>query len=412
MAVMHAGVATNSVQALYQSAYVMAARRNYVYSQAPLAFTPPQGVIGMGNRGSAVSLPVYNRFIPSITALSCTADVTPVTFNDGLVTVTPDIYGQAVQVFQKLSLEAFTDIERAAAENVAEAAADVRDRLARIQACSGAVVSFGGDATTRATVGTGSSAYELSFADWLDAVAFLKGPRNPMLPDPAGVAAIISHQTYADQLEDGVIIMAGEYSAGAYPFLFNYELGTHIAGVRVIVSDFAKVFHGAGASGAMKNTVVDAGAIEAGSTIVPLAATVASGAIGDYIAIGTVEATGVADPIVAETVLIVGATNSTSLGVVGGGPLGGMIFAHSSGEAITHAAQVHAAVFMTAEALPMVYTNDDGLGPDGAIIPPENTGLLKQFNTMGWKGFWGFNRFSENRLYRVEHEPSRVKLGD
>jgi hypothetical protein len=159
MAVMHAGVATNSVQALYQSAYVMAARRNYVYSQAPLAWTPPQGVIGMGNRGSAVNLPIYNRFTPSITALSCTADVTPVTFNDGLATVTPDIYGQAVQVFQKLSLEAFTDIERAAAENVGEAMADVRDRLARIQACSGAVVAFGGDATTRATVGTGSSAY-------------------------------------------------------------------------------------------------------------------------------------------------------------------------------------------------------------------------------------------------------------
>jgi hypothetical protein len=107
-----------------------------------------------------------------------------------------------------------------------------------------------------------------------------------------------------------------------------------------------------------------------------------------------------------------GATASTTWGFVGAGPLGGCIFAHSSGEAVTHAAQVHAAVFMTANALPMVYTNDDGLGPDGLIIPPENTGLLKQFNTMGWKGFWGFGRFSENRLYRVEHEPSRVKIGD
>ena len=411
MAVLHGGVVSNSVQALYQSEFVMAARRNYVYSQAPLAFTPPQGVIRMGNRGSAVSLPIYNRFIPSITALSCTADVSPVTFNDGLVTVTPDIYGQAVQVFQKLSLEAFTDIERAATINVAEAAADVRDRLARIQACSGAVVSFGGDATTRATVGTGSSAYELAFADWLDAVAFLKGPRNPMLPDPAGVAAIISHQTYADQLEDGVIIMAGEYSAGAYPFLFNYELGTHIAGVRVIVSDFAKVFHGAGASGAFKATAVDT-AMAAGATYLSLAATMASGAVGDYYAVGTVEATGVADPIVAETVLMIGTTASTNPSIVGGGPLGGCVFAHAGTEAITHAAQVHAAVFMTADALPMVYTSDDGIGPDGLIIPPENTGLLKQFNTMGWKGFWGFGRFSENRLYRVEHEPSRVKIGD
>lgn len=412
MAVLHGGGVSNSVQALYQSAFIMEARRRYVYSQAPLAYTPPDGVIGMGNRGTSLKLPIYYRLQPTITALSCTADVTPIVFTDGLATITPDIYGQAVQVFQKLSLTAFTDIEAAAARNVAEDAADVRDRLARIQACSGAVVSFGGDATTRLTVGGGASAYELGFADWLDAVAFLKGPRNPMLPDPAGVAAIISHQTYADQLEDGVIMLAGEYSAGAYPFLFNYEIGTHIAGVRVIVSDFAKVFHGAGASGAMKATVVDVGAMVAGATALPLAATVASGAIGDYIAIGTVEATGVADPLITETVLFLGATNSTTPSIAGGGPNGGTVYAHASGVAVTHSAQVHAAVFMTAEALSMVYTNDDGLGPDGLIIPPENTGLLKQFNTMGWKGFWGFGRPSENRLYRVEHEPSRVKIGD
>ena len=411
MAVLHAGVVTNSIQALYQSEFVMAARRNYVYSQAPLAYTPPGGVIGMGNRGTSVNLPVYNRFDPSITALSCSADVTPVTFNDGLVTVTPDIYGQAVQLFQKLSLTAFTDIEAAAAANVADAASDVRDRLARIQACSGSVVSFGGDATTRATVGTGSSAYEMGYSDWLDAIAFLKGPRSPMLPDPAGVAAIISHQTYADQLEDGVIILAGEYSAGAYPFLFNYELGTHIAGARVIVSDFAKVFHGAGASGAMNAEALATAAV-AGATTLTLSATVASGAVGDYVAVGTVEATGVADPIITETVMLVGSTNVNPQPILGGSPAGGLIFGHACAAAVTHSAQVHAAVFMTANALPMVYTNDDGLGPDGILIPPENTGLLKQFNTMGWKGFWGFSRFAENRLYRIEHEPSRVKLGD
>jgi hypothetical protein len=60
----------------------------------------------------------------------------------------------------------------------------------------------------------------------------------------------------------------------------------------------------------------------------------------------------------------------------------------------------------------MAYTNDDGLGPDGIIYPPEQTGLLKQFNTIGWKGFWGFGRMGENRIYRVEHVASRYRLGD
>lgn len=407
-------VLSNSVQALYQAEFVMAAKRRYVYSQDPLSFTPAQGVIGMGNRGSSVNIPVYQRPIPSTAALSQTADVTPIVFKDSLITITPDMHGQAVQLSQKLSLTAFSDVERAAVINVAEMAVDVRDRLARIQAVAGETVTFGGDATTRATVGAGASSYEMAYADWLDAVAFLAGARAPMLSDPAGVAAIISHQTYADQIDDGTLILVGEYSAGAYPFLLNYEIGTHIAGVRVIKSDFAKVFHGTGSSitGGLEATVVDTGAIAAGSTILPLPGTITSGAVGDYIAVGTLEATGVDDPIVTETVIISGSTSSTALGIVGGSPNGGFVFDHAAGVAITAGSQVHAALFMTAEALAMVYTNDDGLGPDGLIIPPENTGLLKQFNSLGYKHFLGFGRMAESRLFRVEHEPSRYKIGD
>jgi N4-gp56 family major capsid protein len=406
-------VLSNSVQALYQAEFVMAAKRSYVYSQDPLAFTPAQGVIGVGNRGSSVNIPVYQRPVPSTAALSQTSDVTPIVFRDNLIEITPDMHGQAIQLSQKLSLTAFSDVERAAVINVAEMAADVRDRLARIQAVAGDAVVFGGDATTRLTVGTGASSYELAYADWLDAVAFLAGARAPMLSDPAGVAAIISHQTYADQIDDGTLILVGEYSAGAYPFLLNYEIGTHIAGVRVIKSDFAKIFHGAGAQieGGMEATIVDTGTIVAGATALPLADTMTSGAVGDYIAVGAVETTAVGDPIVTETVMIL-STGSTSTPIVGGAPNGGFVFDHAAGVAITAGSQVHAALFMTAEALAMVYTNDDGLGPDGLIIPPENTGLLKQFNSLGYKHFLGFGRMSENRLYRVEHEPSRTKIGD
>jgi hypothetical protein len=234
-----------------------------------------------------------------------------------------------------------------------------------------------------------------------------------MLSDPAGVAAIISHQTYADQIDDGTLILVGEYSAGAYPFLLNYEIGTHIAGVRVIKSDFAKVFHGAGASivGGLEATVVDTTAMVAGATFLDLPGTMTSGVVGDYIAVGTIETTAVGDPIVTETVMIL-STGNSAVPIVGGSPNGGFVFDHAAGVAVTAGTQVHAALFMTAEALAMVYTNDDGLGPDGLIIPPENTGLLKQFNSLGYKHFLGFGRMSENRLFRVEHEPSRYKIGD
>ena len=82
-------VLSNSVQALYQAEFVMAAKRKYVYSQAPLAFTPAQGVIGIGNRGTSVNIPVFQRPIPSTAVLSETTDVTPIVFRDNLITITP-----------------------------------------------------------------------------------------------------------------------------------------------------------------------------------------------------------------------------------------------------------------------------------------------------------------------------------
>lgn len=413
MAVVTTSILSDSVQALYQAAYVMAMRNRYVYSQAPLAFTPPQGVIGMGNRGSSINIPIYHRLLPSTAALSETADVTPVTFGDNLVTITPDLYGQAVQLSQKLSLTAFSDVERAAAENIARDAADTRDRLARVAALGGAMVSYGGDATSRITLESSTVKDELAYGDWLEAVAFLSGNDAPKLSDPAGVGAIISHQTYADQIDDGTIILVGEYSAGAYPFLLNYEIGTHIAGVRVIKSDFAKVYHGAGTSGPGPTSGAVGTSVAAGATTLTLDSALSSLTLGDYLAIGTVEtSTAVADQAGTETVYYSGGTsNSTTLYIVGGGPNGGFVHNHDAAAVVNANYQVHASLFFTAEALGMAYTNDDGLGPDGKIIPPENTGLLKQFNTLGWSGFWGFGRIAENRLYRHEGVPLRWKIG-
>jgi N4-gp56 family major capsid protein len=388
----------------------MAMRKEYIYSQAPLVFTPPQGVIGAGNRGSAVNIPFYHGLPANTTALSQTQDITPRTFTDNLVTVTPDLYGDAVQIAQKLSLEAFTDIEAAAAANVAEQAARTRDYLARVAACSGSLVMYGGDALTRATVTTASTTDELAFGDFLDAIGILSGNSAAKIPGPfSGYAGIMSRQAYLDQVEDGNIILLGEY--GSVPFnLLNGEIGAHIAGVRLIVSDFAKVFHGAGASGtASSKTLTTEHA--AGTTTLGTTSALSTASKNTYMTVGAVEATGADNNPTVETVFVTGGTGTTSVTIIGGGPNGGLLYVHSSAEYVQQAEQVHASVFFGAEALGFVYTNDDGLGPDGVIYPPEVTGLAKQFNTLAWKGFWGFGRISENRLVRFEHAVTRQRIG-
>jgi hypothetical protein len=101
-----------------------------------------------------------------------------------------------------------------------------------------------------------------------------------------------------------------------------------------------------------------------------------------------------------------------ALRIVGAGINGGCMYAHSSGEyARGDVRDVQCTVFVGPESVGMVYSNEDGLGPEGQIILPEVTGILHQFNNVGFKGFWGFGRVSENRIVRVEHGSSFQSIG-
>ena len=99
------------------------------------------------------------------------------------------------------------------------------------------------------------------------------------------------------------------------------------------------------------------------------------------------------------------------IGIVGAGVNGGCMYAHSSGSKVHVKGDVQGSVFVGADSLGMVYSNEDGLGPEGKIILPEVTGILHQFNNVGWSGFWGFGISAESRLVRVEHAVNYRNLG-
>ena len=411
MAVTDTNVLSNSLQTLLQADFIIAARRQYAYSQPPLIWAPPHAVLSQSNRAQTVSIPIYGHLKPSVTAISQTADVSPITSWDKTISVTPDMYGQTVQLSQKLQLTATPDVIRASAEQVAQAAGESRDMLARAQVIAGGVVIYGGDATSRATVSAGSSTDEIDYADFLSGVTFLKGGRAPLLPGiGAGVAAITRDAIVADMVEDGTIILVAEY--GQHPeFLLNGEVGSHMAGARIVVSNMAKIFQGAGTSAAASSGAL-ATAAAGGSTTFTLNSSVSSGGTGQYWCVGAIESTGNNDQIGTETVFISGGSDTTVVTIVGAGANAGFMYAHSSGELVSHAYQVYTTIFMSAEALLMCYTNEDGLGPDGIIYPPEEAGTLKQFTNLGYKQFLGFARTAENRLFRVEHASARFTLGN
>lgn len=378
---------SNAVAALYQAAFIMAVRKNLAYTQVPFVFTPAQGVMGPGNRGSNVTIPLFHE-LDYGSSLSQTADVTPVAMYANLATMTPELYGQAIQLSQKLSLTAFTDVEKAAVELVGRNAAATREYVGRKTAIAGTLVLFGGSATTRATVKAveTTSTSLITFNNFAQAALMLNAAGTPKLPGAngnlSGYAAIISAETQADLGISSALLIAAEY--GANDFLLNGEIGSHLTGTRLIQTPFAKIFRAGGASVGGASGIALTGAVEPGGTTFSCTTAVASNAIGDYLMIGSSagESTGNDDIPGLEIVRVVSGTSGTSgpYGIVGAGVNGGFMYAHPATD-VVHGGKgdVQCTVFVGPESLGMVYSNEDGLGPEGQIILPEVTGILHQF---------------------------------
>ena len=110
-----------------------------------------------------------------------------------------------------------------------------------------------------------------------------------------------------------------------------------------------------------------------------------------------------------ETIFFPTSTGVTAVPLVGAGPNGGTAYDYSSGAIVLSAGQVHGVVVCGANALAKVY--DGAEGEFGQVLPPDDTGTLKQFETLGWRHIIGFGRPSENRLYRLEVGSPRQVLG-
>jgi N4-gp56 family major capsid protein len=412
MAVQVTGGSTAAIQQILQAAFEVGVREQFIYSQSPLAMVPPGGVIARGNNYSSLALDFFHELPVDSSAISETADIVPSTFTISQVTVSAAPYARAVQLSKPLEFQATPDVVGAAGGIVARNAARTIDYLARSQAVSGNTVFFGGDAATRATISPASTSDELAFSNFQDVSAFLDAaPRLPGVGSGVGtgIAGILRKAIVADLMEDGTLILLGERSA-PNSFLLNGEIGGHVGGVRIIESNFAKIFSGAGSSLAGNVTSLQSAAAP-GSTSLGYSSAGSSDAIGDYLTIGAIESTANGENPIAEVVFRSGGTTgTTAANVVGAGANGGLKYAHAAGEAVTHANQVYASVFMGMDALMKVYAGE--WLENGEVLPPEVSGLAKQFNTMAWHWYGGYARKAENRLVRIEHAGSRFSLGD
>ena len=381
--------------------------KNYIYSQSPLAVVPAGGVIsGKGNGFSSLRIPSYHRLLPAPSTRAEDTDIAAVQLLDSAVTINPSLYGNAVQLGYKVQRESAIDVFQVAAKLVAENAAESIDYIARSAAVAGTAFEFGLGSSRDQQTGASPLTPGMLFnaAGYLQSAPKLPG--GPGMGMGSGIAAIMRNAVIADLAENSSIILLGQYRDSAPETVLLGEVGSHINGVRLIVSDYAKIFHGAGStlvisSGATKS------AVSAGDTTVNVETSLSSAAALGYMCLGVVESTANGEQTNVETVFINAA--STAMTVRGGAPNGGLVYSYSSAAPLTGRRQVHAVVFFGANALMKVHDTDSG--ENGKPLFPVVDGLLEQFDSLSWRWFGGFGRWAENRLYRVEVGAARQVLG-
>jgi len=394
----------DSLIVILQRNYELRQPLQYVYAQAPISYVPEKGVLQDGNRFSSLRLPFFSPLAPANTARSEYVDISPVQLADQSFDVSPSFYGNAVQLGLLTRAQSQVPIEQAAAELVADNAAQTIDFVARSAAIAGSAVAYG-----TGTARSGLSSHQLTPALLYNAAAFLSAaPKIPSVGAGvgAGLAAVMRDVVVMDLAEDTGVILIGQYRDAGPEVVLNGEIGMTMSGVKIVQSNNAKIFMGGGSSRGPTSASLSAD-VSAGSTSINLNTSISS-ASNSYFTIGNRETTALGENAEVETFYVVDGT-TTSMNVIGSGPNGGLNYAYSSGAIVESYNQAHAVVVFGANSLAKVY--DGAEGEFGRIIPPDDTGTLKQFRTLGWRHIIGFGRPAENRLFRLEVGAERQVIG-
>ena len=406
MAVTGTGQLSNSLMEVMSGEFDMIVPKQYIYAQSPLTYVPQDGVLRRGAGYSSLRINTYHRLLPANTTRSEITDIAPVQLRDSQVTISHSFYGNAVQLSLKLQETASRDLFQIAAKIVAENAGESVDFVARSVAVAGSAFELGNGSSRDAVNSNGVLTPGMLYnaAGYLASAPKLEGGFNqPTIG--GGLAAIMRNAVIADLAENSSIILLGQYRDSAPETVLMGEVGAHMSGVRLIVSDWAKIFQGAGSTLVASSDNLS-NAVNAGATTIAVSTAISSGT-GTYLTIGTRETTANGEQTNVEVVYA--PALSSALAIAGGAPNGGLLFDHSSDSPVGAYNQVHAVVVFGAESIMKVYASDIGENPQ--LLPPKVDGMLDQWDSAQWRWYGGFGVRAQNRLYRLEVGSNRQVLG-
>jgi N4-gp56 family major capsid protein len=396
MAIQTTSNLSSSIRTLYSGRYLRGAQRQRLYDQ----LAAPVGQVGVeksARLGNTLQVNFLSALTPGVTAISETTDVTPQTFREATTTVSPTSRGEAIQFSEELTMDVFTDFTAAAYEAVGENQMESVEVLAIASALAGGL-KLSPAGTARASLDAGTT-HCLTEAAMGEAEVFLRSLKCPGFVEGSTSSwfAIMHPANFHDVRRQGNVVSIAQYQQGN--IILSSELG-RLGAFRFIVSPFAKVFGGAGIDNA--TNVATTLAAAANKLAVTIEVADATGiTTGDWLTIGTEETANTFYPT-NERVRVSGAyVSGTTIDIIGEGPNGGLRYDHDSGAAVRNADSVYPVVYGGPMSMAKLY--DSATGEFGTTVGPKTTGLLDQFNSLGWKFFGGYGRWVESWIIRGEY---------
>ena len=390
---------TNSLRGRYKDTYMEAAKRQRVYDQ--IAIPVPGLSMDEAARGTSVTVPFLSGMTPGTTTISQVADVTPQILVDATAQVSPTSRWGALQWSELLDIQVYTDYAQQRMEKLGEDQVITVEQLAIDVALAGAWVERAAD---RGDLDAGTPAHRASDSVFRKMDGQMQAMRVPGYLNDSGEAntwaAIMTPYVFHDISESGNVDAIGLYQDRGIHL--NWEVA-QIGNFRLVSSAFAKTFFGAGAANASDASTTLNGAVARLATSVVTTANKASeSANGLFLNIGTEEtaSTFYADN---EQVKLSSAV-TTTLTIIGSGENEGLRYAHDDLTPINNNDSVYPIVFGGPASLVKVFV--PSVGEFGEVVGPQESGILNQFASVGWKFYGNYGLLTENRIVRGEYATS------
>jgi len=390
---------TNAIGTRYALKYLEGAQMRRLYDQLAMPVSAPQfDLESRRGMGSTYTFQFVSDMTPGSTAISESVDISAQLLRDATATITPTSRAEALKWSELLDLEAYTNIVAKRSGILGENAMETIDILARNAALQGDLVSR---FTVRASLDGATATHNWSSDILWAAATQIQAMRCPpmMVNGRPQWMAIAHPDIFIDLLIGGDINSVALYQDKE--IILNGELG-QLAGFKLVISPFAKVFGGAGVDGSTDMNTT----LSADLNAMAVTGTVASNtgsAIGKYYTIGTEETAGThyADN---EVVLRTTASASTTITFSGAAANGGVRFDHVSGTAVRNADCVYPVAYGSPYSLVKVFAQETG--EFGEFVGPKFDGLANQFQSIAYKFYGGYGIVAQNRILRGEYSSS------